>query len=1100
MQNYRGEYTMKSYKRSICLLVLVLANLAFAQDKAEVFPQIGHIGPVVFVAFSPNGRYLLSGAEDSTLKLWDASSEREIRTFTDISYYANATTFTSDGRYILTATRRKSLKLFEVDTGRVAREFIGHSDYIGALALSRDGRYALSSDYHNDVIVWDMVTGSSIRTLHCGKHFLNAIASMAVSTDGRSFVAGCRDAMKILDIATGEEFHDLHGVYDGLAHGICSVAFSPDGRFVLSGGDDKVMLLWDAATGAMIRSYVGHKETIYAVAFSHDGRYALSAAWDNTAKLWDVNTGKELQTLAGHTRPVNAVAFSPDDRNALTGSSDHSVKYWVLGKENPILTLGGTLSPLIDDVAVSSNERYLLTGGRDKVLRLWDLLEGRQVRVFKGHNGSIVSVAFSPDGRTALSGGFSEAILWDMATGRTLRKFTDSSPDSGLIYVAYSFDGRFVLLTGRYLVRIFEMSTGKVIRTIDLHGKNSVSDFSAALSPDGRYVATSEGTLWEVRTGKENRVFKDFPRRTRSVIFSPDGRHVLASGWPSDVEKPEPTLSLWNCETGNMVRSFNSVLLFFRVLFSPDGKYIYSLGQGSLKQWNVADGRELMSIDNQALWAESMALCSERKLAVIAGSHITPRIWDLRNGKEMVSFMALNDNDWITSAQDGYYNASEKGHALMNVHLNNAVYGMDQFYDVFYRPDIIQARLAGDNTDGLVGLTIDDALRAPPPIVEFTITPRKSYFESAVKICYKIYSTGGGIGEVRLFHNGKLFFSDGYYRDLDSEHPPVHLADISGKVLLESLRNIAVKNKPDMNAVSAPQKEESLEECKVIEPIAGENDISLAAFNRGNTIQSIMKTIKFTSTRSLHRRHLYVLAVGIDRFADSSVNLKYAAKDAADIGRALAETVGSHYVRDHIHVETITNETASKASILSKIKELVPKIKAGDAFILYMATHGLLLENQFYMVTHDYAGAMTKDNVISSNEIIDISKTIHSLNQLIILDTCHAGGVDGIIKGLYDARMSVLAKNLGLHIFASASTYQEALDGYQENGLFTHSLLMGLKDAKAVDTNNDATVSVMELGFFARRQTEKISIKLGHPQSPLIIDYGKDIPLYSFKR
>jgi uncharacterized caspase-like protein len=151
------------------------------------------------------------------------------------------------------------------------------------------------------------------------------------------------------------------------------------------------------------------------------------------------------------------------------------------------------------------------------------------------------------------------------------------------------------------------------------------------------------------------------------------------------------------------------------------------------------------------------------------------------------------------------------------------------------------------------------------------------------------------------------------------------------------------------------------------------------------------------------------------------------------------------------------------------------------------------------MITHDYNGTANYDSMISSNEIVEMSKKIKSLSQLLIFDTCHADGVDYIVSGLYDARMSVLAKKMGLHIYASASDTQTAIDGYKGNGLFSYTLLEGLNNNKKADVNNDGWVSLVELGGFSKQTTTNLSKEIGHRQTPLIINFGKDNPLYQLK-
>ena len=174
-------------------------------------------------------------------------------------------------------------------------------------------------------------------------------------------------------------------------------------------------------------------------------------------------------------------------------------------------------------------------------------------------------------------------------------------------------------------------------------------------------------------------------------------------------------------------------------------------------------------------------------------------------------------------------------------------------------------------------------------------------------------------------------------------------------------------------------------------------------------------------------------------------------------------------------------------------------IKPRDSFILFVAGHGVLLQNQYYILTHDFNGSVSDDSTISSNEIVEMSKKIKSLFQLLIFDTCHAGGMDRIVSGLYDARISVLAKKMGLHIYASASDKQSAMDGYKANGLFTYTLLEGLSNNREADKNKDGRVTVVELGEYAKKTTMSISKGIGHNQTPFVINFGNDSTIYKLQ-
>jgi len=307
---------------------------------------------------------------------------------------------------------------------------------------------------------------------------------------------------------------------------------------------------------------------------------------------------------------------------------------------------------------------------------------------------------------------------------------------------------------------------------------------------------------------------------------------------------------------------------------------------------------------------------------------------------------------------------------------------------------------------------------------------------------------------------------------------------------------VSVKGKTEDSPVTTKSKGEVFNDCREIESVSGENEVSVVAFNSGNTVQSPLKTVKFNSAIKPEDPHLYILSIGIDKYKDSSVTLKYAAKDATDIEQKLLKQSATVYKPQNIHFELLIDDKAGKGNIINKINELSRIIKPNDGFILFVAGHGVLLQNQYYMLTSDYDGMISDASMISSNEIVEMSKKIKSLSQLFIFDTCHAGGVDAIVSGLYDARMSVLAKKMGLHIYASANSIQEAQDGYQGNGLFTYTLLDGLNNKKEADKNTDGKISLVELGGYAKQTTTDISKKMNHSQTPLIINFGKDNPIY----
>jgi hypothetical protein len=484
----------------------------------------------------------------------------------------------------------------------------------------------------------------------------------------------------------------------------------------------------------------------------------------------------------------------------------------------------------------------------------------------------------------------------------------------------------------------------------------------------------------------------------------------------------------------------------------------------------------------------------------------TIRWYRASDGVEQLAFFPHADRKrWIMWTPEGYYDASPGGEDIIGWHLNQ---GKDkearfipsgQLYDVFFRPDIVQAKFRGDDISGLITITATQALKNPPPTLKFTKVPSSSK-SNKEKVCYKATSTGGGIGEVRLFQNGKLVKSDGFYREAvaSKTDKKIKLASLDSATIQRGLRDFQVVQKAH-SPIASTDKGNEFEECQELEALPGENEISVAAFNAPNTIQSTLETARFKADRKPEEPHLYVLGVGIDHYGDSSADLQYAAKDAKDFRTMMQEKAGSLYKPQNIHIEGLSDSAANKEGIQKAIQALSAKVKPWDSFILFVASHGVMLGNQYYIITAGFNGSMNLANFISSNEIVGMSKNIKALSQLFIFDTCHAGGVDNLISGLYDARMAVMAKKMGLHIYASAGSTQTAMDGYEGNGLFTHTLLKSMREARAIDSNQDGQVSVVELGQQARQDTMGISKKLGYQQSPNIINFGRDNSLFRVK-
>ena len=327
---------MKEIKVVLILLGLLAGQIAVplknvAQDTPQLVLPTEHTASVTSVAFSPDGCYALSGLSDNTLRLWDVSNGRELRSIYGHTGKITSVAFSPNGRYAISGSGDKTIILWEIHTGKNIRSFSGHDGVVTSVAFSLDGFYILSGSNDKTLKLWNMPTGINVRTFSGHTAW---VVSVAFSPDGRHALSGSRDkTMKLWDVKTGQEVRS----FSGHRWQVSSVAFSPDGRYILS-GSYRPLKLWDVATGQPVRTFSGQTGWVSSVAFSPDSRYALSGSGDKSLKLWDVATGQEIKSFSGHTSGITSVAFSPHGRYILSASYDNSLNLWEVSSGELLLT------------------------------------------------------------------------------------------------------------------------------------------------------------------------------------------------------------------------------------------------------------------------------------------------------------------------------------------------------------------------------------------------------------------------------------------------------------------------------------------------------------------------------------------------------------------------------------------------------------------------------------------------------------------------------------------------------------------------------------------------------------------------------------------
>jgi WD40 repeat protein/class 3 adenylate cyclase len=567
------------------------------------------------VDFSPDGKYMLTGNDDTTVTLWDVRSEKELRRFSGHTNAIVAATFSPDGKTVLTAAPNDSIRMWDAATGqemyRIVTEGIGRF-----MVYSHDGKSIFTSFVDHKIRRWDAASGKEMDI------FLETpelVWRMAISPDDR-YLLTLSSTAQLWDLQTGQEMGRLPFDVDPVQR----IEFSSDGNYVLTGNTDGSAHLWDIKAAKEVRTFTGHTAAIYGTTFSPDNKYVVTSAGDKTVRIWDINTGLELRRF---TFPafVTTLAVSPDSKWVLAGGDDGTTTLWALESSPalPVLSHGAG----VNGVAFSPDGKLALTGGNDGTARLWDAVTGEKLRDFTGHTDLInYGAAFSPDGKHIVTASWDATVrVWNAQTGEQVHQFV--SDRANFHDAIYSPDGRTILTAGENGVRLWDAETGEGIRQFG----DILYVYRATFSPDGKYILTSASSedgkvrLWEASTGELLREYPTAPGGDMgSVDFSPDGKYIIADG-------DHNIIHLWDAQTGKELRQFiGHTSGIYTAVFSPDGRYIASASiDGTARLWDVQTGKELRRFTGHAAAVENIAFSPDGKIILTGSDDGTARFWDV---------------------------------------------------------------------------------------------------------------------------------------------------------------------------------------------------------------------------------------------------------------------------------------------------------------------------------------------------------------------------------------------------------------------------------------------------------------------------------------
>ncbi len=610
-------------------------------------------GPALTVAFSPDGRWLASGYADGAVVLWDMAGKREPLSLTGHTGPVHAVAFSPDGRHLASGGEcapdssgppTGEVLLWDVAAGRKEFSLSGHKTPVLSLAFSPKGNLLAAAGGLADrnpapgeLKVWDPGTRREAFSLADPGPCVQAVA---FSPDGRRLAAGTKDQrVRIWDLTKPDTAPDRK------RHGgdVSSLAFSPDSQRLVVAGLDRAVLVHElSGSEAEPVSLEGHSGNVTSVAFSPDGKCVASAGNDRVVRIWDLAT-KRARALPGHTGNVTSVAFSPDGWRLASAGWEGAVKIWdaagtgealaLVGHGEPELSGGcPNLKGLAYGAAYSPDGCYLVTGGEDRTVKVWDVALGLAVRTWPGHTDKVNGVAFSTNGQYVASASDDRTVkVWTFPGGELV--WTLRGHNAAVRSVTFNSDGQLASASCDQTINIWDLATGKKLQTLRGHAG---SVWSVSYSRDGRWLASASEDktvrVWDPQTGRERMpALADHKAAIRAVAFSPDGRWLASAS-------ADHAVILCDLETGEKWSLQGHKGFVTAVAFSTDGQRLATASNdGSVKVWDTSTRQQLLELEGHkengfSVGSDcfSVAFSQDGHQLAFADTDARIKVWDAR--------------------------------------------------------------------------------------------------------------------------------------------------------------------------------------------------------------------------------------------------------------------------------------------------------------------------------------------------------------------------------------------------------------------------------------------------------------------------------------
>ncbi|UXP34115.1 caspase family protein [Reichenbachiella agarivorans] len=924
--------------------------------------------------------------------------------------------------------------------------------------------------------------------------------------------------------------------HSGLIHGL---SFIDHGKKLLSISEDKTVRVWDVADGSLHQTYRFERQDgvngkIYASALSKDKKFLfLGGYFDNQEgdkesigeiRVIDLANNRLLTSLKGHQNVVLDMVISQDGSKLVSASADQSIIVWDIssiqnGRLASVLTTIPNIDNVINTIDISRDGKYIAVGDNQGYVKTWTIT-GTNPSKFKIHEKSVRKVKYG-DYQLLSAGEDGQIVKWTLNG-----KFngTLAQLPGAINVLEISPDNQYLTAMGRVGI-VFKLSDESIISRFDYH-TNAVSSITTAPfesfdEATGIYIASAGGDdknilIWEAKSGK----------LVRNLVGS--GKSVFGVG----VDEKLKTIGFSQSNpTGNLddvvlekafdlnqlllMRSIESVDNFHTATIQYKGLYLSKESSNSIKFGeNIIATDELKDgtvrsysfiNDGQAVVIGSSYTLSKYTLSgeklgnymghegevwavsdfaqqglVVSGSNDqTIKIWNNVTGENLFTLFISVDNEWVIWTPQGFYEASAGGEKYIGWHINKGRNKLAEFHDVsafskfYHRPDVIKETLrlkSYEKVAEALSLNAKPEEKITPPTIAWLTKPGTVVNGVEATINFQITSQDP-VTQIKLLVNGRPIISKSELK-------------ISGNGQAEKV-SLEVKMPEGSNGEYAFSVFAADKTSKIV-------STEMAVTFKNETIQS--KSVQTTASterskvtldpinKKITKSNLYMVSIGVSEFANASYDLRYADDDANAIDEMFKAQKGKMY--NSVTSIKLTNKDATRAKILNTFQRLETYTTVDDFVIIFIASHGMNVDDNFYIIPHDGDANNPRISCIDWRDFSDLVGNM-SAKVVLFIDTCHSGQLGNNIgqKKLSntEAVRQLAGKEYGVVIMAAATGYEYSLEHPDwGHGAFTLSILEGINDGKA-DIKPDGVVHLRELDYYLSERVQELTGGRQHP-------------------